>query len=125
MTRLRWSCRSLFECLAGRHALGVQEQDLIVHRVKAALMLLHQLRFEAAGSVTWCGQLKLAVLSLQRLVRNAVTVVVRLGLFMLVEAEMIIHCRVQRCLNGYLGQHLPELVEIVFLINLIGAQKRT
>jgi len=38
----------------------------------------------------------------------------RLGLFMLVETEMIIQLR----LNGYLGQHLPKLVEIFFCLDV-------
>jgi len=82
-------------------------------------MLPDQPGLEAASPVTRRGQLKLAVLGLQRLVSDAVTVVVRLGQFMLVEAKMIIQLRVQRGLNGYLGQHRPELVEIFFCFDVL------
>lgn len=105
--------------LASRHALRVQEQNLVVHRRETALMLLHQLWLEAAGPVTRGGQLKRAVLGLQGLVGNAVAIVVRVGLLVLVEAEMIVQLRVQRRFNRDLGQHLPECVEVFFRLDVL------
>ena len=70
----------LLECgddLAGRHALGVQEKDLVIHRGKSALVLFDQAGFEAAGPIPWRVQLKLAVFSLQCLAGITVAVIIR------------------------------------------------
>jgi hypothetical protein len=55
---------------------------------------------------------------------DAVAVVVRLGLFMLVETKMVIQFRVQRCLNGDFGQHLPKLVEVFFRLDILCSRLR-
>ena len=69
--------------------MGVQEDNLVVHRGKTTLVLFYQPWFEAAGSIAWGVQLKLAFLGLQGLAGVAIAVVVRFGLLVPGKAQMI------------------------------------
>ena len=47
--------------LANAHASCIEEQDLVIHGRKSALMLLHQLGFKAAFAITRRVHFKLAI----------------------------------------------------------------
>lgn len=57
--------------------VGGQKQNLLVHRRKTELMLIHKLRLDVASSVIRCRQPKQAVLSLQDLMLDTIAVVFR------------------------------------------------
>lgn len=104
--------------LPGGHALGIQEENLFIHRCESALVLLDQLRLEATCSICRGVQLKLAFFGLQDFADIAIAVIAGVGLLILAEAQMIFEFRIQRSFDRDFGQHLPELVEVILSFDI-------
>jgi hypothetical protein len=51
-----------------------------------------------------------------------VAAVARVGLLMSGKAQMIIQLSIQSRLDRYLGQHLPELVEVILCLDILGSR---
>ena len=104
------------------HALGVQEDYFVVHRRKSALVLFNEFGLKAPSSVAWCIELELADFGSDGFSGIPVAVVVSFGLLVPLKAKMIVKFSVQCCLDSNLGEHLLEVSEVIFRLDIFGSR---